>query len=415
MAAAYKWAFRSKFRTRAFSWRGSKTAITRLKEAVSEIKKVARADPLSAGDGAVKLMERLWPAFQDIDTSSGALGRAVNKTLDTMIPILIAAPADPRTRAAWLERLFEAVQEDGVQYLFPVEERWGEIATYPEIMNDHADRLLPIVRWVWSEDTPGGHVRGDTICLSSLLEVGRYTDLLELLSCARMKFWSTHRFGGEALVRQGLYDAAIAYAEGCRDPDIRSYDEWRIDRFCEDALIKGGREDEAYRLYGLHTAQGTTYLAIYRETLRRYPAKDKRRVLLDLIETRGDNGKWFAAAKDSGSLDIALECARSSDAEPATLIRAARDFTASEPRFAAQVALLALRSLLSGGGYDPSPTDLHVAYGHLLAAASALGADDWAMDQAAKLAEGNCSPGREHFRAALASMVANGSQHKGNG
>jgi hypothetical protein len=415
VAAAHKWAFRSKLRTRAFGWRGSKTAITRLKEAVSEIKKVARTDPLSAGDGAVTLMERLWPAFQDIDTSSGALGRAVNKTLDTVIPILIVAPADPITRAAWLERLYGAVQEDGVEYLFPAEERWGEIATYPEIMNDHADRLLPIVRWVWSKDSPGGYVRGDTICLSSLLEVGRYTDLLELLSCARMKFWSNHRFGAEALVRQGLYDAAMAYAEGCRVQDIRSYDETRIDRFCEDTLIKAGREEEAYRLYGLHTAQGTTYLAAYRETLRRYPAKDKRQVLLDLVRSRGDKGKWFAAAKDAGFLDIALECASSRDAEPATLIRAARDFTASEPQFAVQVALSALRSLLSGGGYDPSPTDLHVAYGHLIAAASELGADDWAIDQAVQIAEGRCASDRENFRTALASIVADGSQHKADG
>ena len=408
MAAIHKWAFRNKLRTRALGWRDSKTAITRLKEAVSEIKKVARTDPISAGDGAVTLMERLWPAFQTIDTSSGALGRAVNKTLDTVIPVLIAAPADPGTRAAWLERLFEAVQEDGVQYLFPVERRWGKIAVYPEIMNDHADRLLPRVRRVWSGEPPGSHLCGDTICLSSLLEVGRYTDLLELLSCARMKFWSNHRFGAEALVRQGFYDAAIAYAEGCRDPKIRSYDERRIDRFCEDTLIKAGREEEAYRLYGLHTAHATTYLATYRETLRRYPAKEKRQVLLDLIESRGDKGKWFAAAKDAGFLDIALECAGSRDAEPATLIRAARDFTASRPRFAAQVALLSIRSLLSGGGYDPAPTDLREAFGHLLAAASEFGADDWAMDQAVKLAEGHCSSGREEFQRALASFVANG-------
>ena len=415
MAAAYKWAFKNKLRTRAFGWRGSKTAITRLKETVSEIKKVARTDPLSAGYGALTLMERLWPAFQNIDTSSGALGQAVNKTLDTVIPFLIVAPADPRTRAKWLERLYEAVQEDGVQYLFPVEERWGEIAVYPEIMNDYADRLLPLVRRVWSEEPPGGYVRGDTICLSCLLEVGRYAELLEILSCARRKFWSMHRFGAEALVRQGLPDAAMVYAEGCRDPDVRSYDEWRIDRFCEDTLIKTGQEEEAYRLYGLHTAKATTYLATYRETLRRYPAKDKRQVLLDLIELRGDKGKWFAAAKDAGFLDIALECASSWDAEPATLIRAARDFTANEPQFAAQVALLALRSLLSGGGYDPSPADLHIAYGHLLAAASEFGADDWAVDQAKKLAEGRCSPSRENFRTALASIVATVSQHTGDG
>ncbi len=91
-------------------------------------------------------MERLWPALQDIDSSSGALGSAVNRTLHELIPILIAAPADQKTRGQWLERLFQAVQDDGVQYLSPVEERWGEIAQYSELINGYADRLLGLLR-----------------------------------------------------------------------------------------------------------------------------------------------------------------------------------------------------------------------------------------------------------------------------
>ena len=48
------------------------------------------------------------------------------------------------------------------------------------------------------------------------LEAGRYGDMIELLACARMKWWHWHRFGAEALARQGAWDAAIAYADGCR-------------------------------------------------------------------------------------------------------------------------------------------------------------------------------------------------------
>jgi hypothetical protein len=66
--------------------------------------------------------------------------------------------------------------------------------------------------------------------------------------------------------------------------------------------------------------------------VKRYPNRDRRQVLLDLIETRGDRGKWFAAAKDAGFLDIPLLCARDYAAEPATLVRAARDFAAKEPK-----------------------------------------------------------------------------------
>ncbi len=54
-------------------------------------------------------MERLWPALEHIDTSSGALGSAVYKTLDTLIPIIIEAPADDKTRNKWLDRLWQAI------------------------------------------------------------------------------------------------------------------------------------------------------------------------------------------------------------------------------------------------------------------------------------------------------------------
>ncbi len=83
----HKWAFTARFRSRAYGWRGTDLATKRLKEAVTEIRKVARADPALAAEGAVALMERLWPALQDIDTSSGALGNAVNRTLEQLIPV----------------------------------------------------------------------------------------------------------------------------------------------------------------------------------------------------------------------------------------------------------------------------------------------------------------------------------------
>ncbi|WP_348234532.1 hypothetical protein, partial [Salmonella enterica] len=44
---AHKWEFRARFRRHAFGWK-SQPAIKRIKEAVSEIKKVARKDKLLA-------------------------------------------------------------------------------------------------------------------------------------------------------------------------------------------------------------------------------------------------------------------------------------------------------------------------------------------------------------------------------
>ena len=79
MASIHEWQFKRKFRTNAYGWRASSLAIGRLKEAAAEIRSVAKSDPVAAGDGVVSLMERIWPAFQGIDTSSGALGEAVER------------------------------------------------------------------------------------------------------------------------------------------------------------------------------------------------------------------------------------------------------------------------------------------------------------------------------------------------
>ena len=102
MASDRKWQFKTKFRANAYGWRGSNLAISRLKEAASEIKTVAKSDLVAAGDGVVSLMERIWPTFQGIDTSSGALGGAVLRTITELIPILTAAPADHATRSKWV-------------------------------------------------------------------------------------------------------------------------------------------------------------------------------------------------------------------------------------------------------------------------------------------------------------------------
>ena len=93
---AHKWTFKSRFRANAYGWKGTALASKRLKEAVSEIKQVARTEPIVAADGAVALMERIWPSLQGIDGSFGALGAAVNRTLETLIPVIVDADAKTR-------------------------------------------------------------------------------------------------------------------------------------------------------------------------------------------------------------------------------------------------------------------------------------------------------------------------------
>jgi hypothetical protein len=366
MISKHKWTFAARFRSRAYGWRSTGLATKRLKEAVAEIRKVARKDPVLAAEGAITLMTRVWPALQDIDSSTGALGNAVYATLEKLIPILMSAPADRNSRTKWLERLFVALENDGVQYLSPVEERWGELCVYPELAEEWVDRLAPVVREAWSDQDQFSFITGDAACLSCLLELGQFEALNELLSLRSYSFWPIDRYGAEALARQGLTDAAIGYAEArgkdnCDDPNILE--------FCERVLLDADRRDEAYRRYGLRVISGNTYLATFRAVTRKYPERDPRQVLIDLIEARGDQGKWFAAAKSAGFLDIALDCASHGATEPATLLRAARDFVESEPRFSAQVSLQAISDLLAGKGYEPTPLDLSHAC-HLFHAAA---------------------------------------------
>jgi len=70
MPQKHSWEFRKFFRARAFGWKGSSLAIQRIKEAVREIRKTK--DPILKAEGAILLMERLWPALQQVDSSSGA-------------------------------------------------------------------------------------------------------------------------------------------------------------------------------------------------------------------------------------------------------------------------------------------------------------------------------------------------------
>nr|MBA2724116.1 hypothetical protein [Methylibium sp.]MBA3590117.1 hypothetical protein [Methylibium sp.] len=95
---------------------GARKAIERLNGAVGEIERMARSDAALAGEGAVLLLETLSPAV-NIDSSSGALGNATAGVVETLAPLIAAAPVPRPVREKWLERLFDAVQEDDPPYI----------------------------------------------------------------------------------------------------------------------------------------------------------------------------------------------------------------------------------------------------------------------------------------------------------
>ena len=103
--ASYKWQFAQRFRRHAFGWR-SDVPIQRIKEALAEIRQVARGDTVLAAEGAVKFLEKVSPALEHVDGSSGAIGTAVNRAIETLVPVIAGAQVDTVTRQTWLERLW---------------------------------------------------------------------------------------------------------------------------------------------------------------------------------------------------------------------------------------------------------------------------------------------------------------------
>ena len=97
-APAHKWEFTARFKRHAFGWRSSALAVTRLKEALSELRKVAKTQPAFAAEGAVQLLERLFPALEKVDSSSGALGGAIHAAVVELAPLIGSAQVDAKTR-----------------------------------------------------------------------------------------------------------------------------------------------------------------------------------------------------------------------------------------------------------------------------------------------------------------------------
>jgi hypothetical protein len=381
---AHTWAFKPRFRRRAFGWR-SQPAITRVKEAVSEIRKVAKKDPVLGAEGAVAFLERVSPALEQVDSSSGSIGACVNNAVAELVPLIVNAPADAKTRGQWLERLFAAHAADRIPYIERLAEHWGELCGSPAVASAWADELIGTTRLAFSPNSEmHGFFHGAAACLSALYRAGRFDEIIGLV--AGKVLWDYKRWAVKALVAQGARAEAIRYAEACRSPWANDSS---IDRQCEEILLASGLADEAYRRYGVRANLASTYLASFRAVCQKYPQKAPREVLADLVETTpGNEGKWFAAAKDAGLYEEALALAGSTPCDPRTLTRAARDFAAKEPAFAIGAGLLALHWLVLGYGYDITSADVWNAY-----QASMSGAEH----------TGRTAEVREHIRQLVAS------------
>jgi hypothetical protein len=120
---------------------------------------------------------------------------------------------------------------------------------------------------------------------------------------------------------------------------------------------------------------------------------------------RGAEGKWFAAAKDAGLLDLAASLAFRSPTDPRTLTRAARDFVGQAPAFAVTCGSAALHWMSTGYGYEITGNDVLDAYGALADAALATGMTRDELNRRLR-DQFAASPGNSFVTAVLAHHVA---------
>jgi len=113
LQTSHRWTFGPRFRKGAFGWR-SQPAILRIREALSEIKKTARKNPILGAEGSILFLEKISAAIANVDGSSGAIGAAVNAAVDVLVPIIAGAPADEALRGKWLDRLWREVDKDAI-------------------------------------------------------------------------------------------------------------------------------------------------------------------------------------------------------------------------------------------------------------------------------------------------------------
>ena len=357
-AEVHRFAFQARFRRHAFGWK-SQPAIARIKQAITEIKRLARQKPELAAEGAVRFLERVSPAIEQVDSSSGAIGTAVSRAIEELAVIIAAAPAATATRLEWLERLWNAYQDDEIPYLETLVDHWGALCGTRE------------AAIAWLGQGPGAMPADDAdqAWLGAMVKAERHDRLLAVLRRAPLE-WSSQRHAVDALLATDRREEALAIAEACsarsalQAPSIA----------CEKILLSLGRTEEAYARHALAASTRSTYTATFRELRRKYPEKAAADLLADLVRASpGEAGKWFAAAKDAGLFGEALALARRSPCDPRTLARAARDHCATHAEFAVDAGLLALHGMVAGQAYELEGADVRMAYDGTIAAAEQLG------------------------------------------
>ena len=242
----HKWEFSARFRRHAFGWR-SNVPMQRIKEALSEIRKEARKNPVIAAEGAILLLEKLSPSLSHVDSSSGAIGSAVYNAIEVLVPIIAKPVVAIEVRQQWLERLWDALQDDDIPYIEHLEYFWGKLCATSEMASDWADKFIPVIKQMWEYNSGCFEFFKGTIpCFSALFAAKRYDELLTLLHKAPYKSWHFREWGIKALVALNKPNDALKYAEDSHGLNVSTI---AISRACEEILLSMGMVEDAYQRF----------------------------------------------------------------------------------------------------------------------------------------------------------------------
>ena len=300
----------------------------------------------------------------------GRPGSAAYGLVKELVPLISQAPVSATVRSKWLDRLFEAIQEDDPPYIESLGDHWGELCATQELASTWADQLLPTLKSVLREREHGTYAffSGTTLCYSALFKAERHDQILERLDMDPHPIWPYLIWGAKVLAARGQIDEAIAYL---RERAGSTTSEAFIARFAETLLLKAGRRAEAFDRYALLATQANSHLATFRALAKKYPEQAQDKLLGHLIaSTPTAPGKWFATAKTLKLFDQATQLAWASPCDPKTLNRAARDHLKTQPAFALQCALAALHWMSMGQGYELIGMDVQEAYRMAIEAAA---------------------------------------------
>jgi hypothetical protein len=188
------------------------------------------------------------------------------------------------TRHCWLERLWQAIEDDNIPYIEHLGDFWGELCVSEELASIWANKFLTFLTFILKESGSGFFIyKGITPCLSSLFIAKRYHELLSLLEHESLKWWHYQEWGVKTLIAMGKPQQAFAYVKNSSQSNAPNV---KIAQLCEEILLSMGKIDEAYTDYAFQAHQKTTYLATFRSIVKKYRSKSPNEILHDLIDSQ---------------------------------------------------------------------------------------------------------------------------------